>query len=107
LIRGYVAAHQKQDVETISIENLFGDVHRELTAWSVLLKAGLPLDKISIAPDLPALAARLHALLANQWSDRWIKATNKKRRAHVAKPHDRTHGSVHRILRPTEPGTEK
>jgi hypothetical protein len=106
LIRGYVAAHQKQDVETISIENLFGDVHRELTAWSVLLKAGLPLDKISIAPDLPALAARLHALLANQWSDRWIKATNKKRRAHIPKPRDRTHGSVHRILKPTMHATK-
>jgi Transposase DDE domain len=106
VIRGYVAAHQQRETETISIENLFRDVHRELTAWSVLLKSGLPLDDISIAPDLTTLAARLHALLANQWSDRWIKATNKKRRAHVPKPHDRTHGSVHRILKPTVPGTE-
>jgi hypothetical protein len=106
LIRGYIAAHQQRNAETISLENLFGDVHRELTAWSVLLKFGLPLDKVSIAPDLTSLAARLDTLLANQWSDRWIKATNKKRRAHVPKPHDRTHGSVHRIMKGTATGTK-
>jgi hypothetical protein len=106
LIRGYVAAHQQRDTESISLENLFGDVHRELTAWSVLLRSGLPLDDISLASDLTTLAARLNELLANQWSDRWIKATNKKRRAHVPKPHDRTHGSVHRILQRTTAWSE-
>jgi hypothetical protein len=102
LIRGYVAAHQERDAETISIENLFGDVHRELTAWSVLIRAGLPLGDIPVATDLPALAARLDALLANQWSDRWIKATNKKRRPHIPRPRDRSHGSVYRILKPQD-----
>jgi Transposase DDE domain len=104
VIRGYVAAHQQRDTESISLENLFGDVHRELTAWSVLLRSGLPLDDISVGADPTTLAARLNALLANQWSDRWIKATNKKRRAHVPKPHDRSHGSVHRILKRTTAG---
>jgi hypothetical protein len=97
VIRGYVAAHQQRPTETISIENLFLDVHRQLTAWSVLLESGVRL-KIPVASDLPALAARLHALLAPQWSARWIKAINKKRRSHIAKPHDRTHGSVFRVL---------
>jgi Transposase DDE domain len=106
VIRGYVAAHQKRDAETISIENLFLDLHRQLTAWSVLVESGLPLDDIAVAPDLTTLAARLHALLATQWSDRWIKAINKKRRAHIPKPHDRTHGSVYRILNPIVPVTE-
>jgi hypothetical protein len=106
VIRGYVAAHQGRDAETISIENLFLDVHRQLTAWSVLVESGLPLEEIPVAKDLPALAARLNILLASQWSDRWIKATNKKRRAHVPKPHDRTHGSVYRILKPPVLRTE-
>jgi hypothetical protein len=97
LIRGYVAAHQHRQTETISIENLFLDVHRQLTAWSVLVDSGVPL-KIAPVSDSPALAARLHALLTSQWSNRWIKAINKKRRSHVAKPHDRTHGSVFRVL---------
>jgi hypothetical protein len=107
VIRGYVAAHQQRDVETLSIENLFLDVHRQLTAWSVLLESGLPLDAIPIASDLATLAVRLDTLLSSQWSDRWIKATNKHRRAHQPRPHDRTHGSVYRILNPPRDETAK
>jgi Transposase DDE domain len=106
VIRGYVAVHQGREPETISIENLFLDVQRQLTAWSVLVDAGLPLEGIPVAPDLPTLVARLHALLASQWSDRWIKATNRRRRAHVPKPRERTHGSVYRILKPAVPVPE-
>jgi hypothetical protein len=103
LIRGYIAAHQQRPTETISIENLFLDVQRQLTAWSVLGESGVRLE-ISSAASLDDLAARLHRLLASQWSNRWIKAINKKRRTHVAKPYDRTHGSVFRVLK--APGPE-
>jgi hypothetical protein len=103
VIRGYVAAHQQRETETISIENLFVDVHRQMTAWSVLLEAGVPLQNIPVAHDLKDLCKRLHALLRSPWSNRWIKASNKRRRAHVSKPHDRTHGSVYRILRDSGP----
>jgi DDE family transposase len=105
LVRGYVAAHQDRETETISIENLFLDVHRQLTAWSVLEESGLRL-KLPVVSDLAAVAARLHALLGTQWSDRWIKATNKKRRSHVAKPYDRTHSSVFRVLHDAAPKVE-
>lgn len=105
LIRGYVAAHQQRPTETISIENLFLDVHRQLTAWSVLVESGVRLE-IPVIADLPTLAARLNALLASQWSNRWIKAINKNRRSHVAKPHDRTHGSVFRVLHAAVPKPE-
>lgn len=98
LVRGYIAAHQQRVAETISIENLFLDVHRQLTAWSVLTESGIPLE-IPVVADTRALAEHLDALLATQWSDRWIKATNKKRRSHAAKPHNRTHNSVFRALR--------
>jgi len=103
LIRGYIAAHQQRQAETISIENLFLDAHRQLTAWSVLVEAGVPIDDIPVARNLTDMANRLHALLRSQWSDRWIKATNKKRRAHQPRTHDRTHGAVYRILRPDRP----
>jgi hypothetical protein len=102
VIRGYVAAHQQREPETISIENLFLDVHRQLTAWSVHVEAGLRPD-IPVAQDLAGLAARLHELLASRWSDRWIKATNKRRRPHIPRPHDRSHGSVYRILQAAVP----
>lgn len=106
VVRGYVAAHQQRDTETISVENLFGDVHRQLTAWSVLLASGLPLDDLPVAKDLRELARRLDVLLGSQWSDRWIKSTNKRRRPHQPKPQQRTHGSVYRILRAAANSTE-
>jgi Transposase DDE domain len=98
LVRGYVGAHQQREAETISIENLFLDVHRELITWSVLENKGIALE-IPTVTDLSGLSARLDQLLVDQWSDRWIKATNKKRRSHVVKPHDRSHGAVYRVLR--------
>ncbi len=98
VIRGYVAAHQNRDAETISIENLFLDLHRQLTAWSVLVESGLPLDDIPVATDLTTLAARLDGLLAPQWSDRWIKATNKKRRGRCIFPNP--------TIEPTDPCIE-
>jgi DDE family transposase len=102
VIRGYIATHQRRATETISIENVFLDAHRQLTAWSVLTESGVRLETC-LVPDLHALAARLHAILASPWSNRWLKAVNKKRRSHVAKPRDRTHNSVFRALqaRPT------
>lgn len=102
LVRGYVAAHQQRETETISVENLFLDVHRQLITWSVLVESGLSLDDFPAARNVVEMANRLHALLGSQWSDRWIKATNKKRRAHQPRPHDRTHGAVYRILRPAD-----
>lgn len=102
LIRGYVAIHQQRQTETISIENLFLDVHRQMTVWSVLVESKVPLE-IPAVSDLQALADRLHTLLASQWSDRWIKAVNKNRRPHVAKPHNRTHSSVFRVLQGSKP----
>lgn len=106
VVRGFVASHQQRATETISIENLFLDVHRQLTAWSVLVESGLPLSDIPMAPNLATLAKRLNTRLRSQWSDRWIKATNKRRRAHIAKPHNRGHGSVYRILHPAPPETQ-
>jgi hypothetical protein len=105
LIRGYVAAHQQRPTETISIENLFLDVHRQLTAWSVLRESGVRLEFTTVS-GLPALAARLNEILAPVWSDRWIKAINKKRRSHVAKSHDRSHGAVFRVLQAARPKPE-
>jgi hypothetical protein len=99
VVRGNIAANQKRDSETISIEKLYEDVTMELTAWAVLLKKG-----IVSAEDIPYRDARtqkayIHTLLKDQWSDRWIKAVNKKRRAHPPKTRTKGgHGSVQRIL---------
>lgn len=97
LVRAYVAAHQRRDFETISLEQLFIDVQRELIAWTIVI----PVD-VTIGYLAPTTARRvrqrLHQLLGNQWSTRWIKARNKKRRSHQNNPYTRTHSSVYRIL---------
>jgi hypothetical protein len=105
LIRGYIAAGQGRQTETISIENLFLDVHRQLTAWSVLMESGIQMELPAAIHDLPALAEHLQGALASQWSNRWIKAINKRCRSHVVKPRDRTHGSVFRVLQTVRPTT--
>lgn len=100
-IRGFVAKNQSRECETISLENLFRDTQEELTTLSVLLRRGvITIDHIA-PPDHKTLHKRLNSLLKDEWSDRWIKATNNKRRRHVPKPTKRTHNSVYRILNPT------
>lgn len=99
-LRGFVGKLQCRDHETISIENLFHDVREEMTAITVLLRRGvITLESI---PKIPAseLSMRLDRLLENEWSNRWIKATNKNRRRHPPNPLKRTHNSVFRLLNP-------
>lgn len=101
-IRGFVAKHQDRDYETISLENLFRDTREELTAWTVLLRRGvITLEHIPPTTD-DKLQKRLNDLLRDEWSDRWIKATNKTRRRPVPHPLKRTHNSVYRLLNPKE-----
>jgi hypothetical protein len=77
--RGFIAANQKRPAESISIENIFVDVTEELLTFDVLLRRGLVwLDAI---PPCEDVALRLRELLKQEWSDRWIKAINKKRRS--------------------------
>jgi hypothetical protein len=101
VVRGYVAANQQRDTESISIEKLHEDVTMQLTAWAVLLKAG-----ILSAADIQYKNARkqrtyLNTLLKHQWSNRWIKSVNQKRRQHEPKTKGKgAHGSVERILHP-------
>jgi hypothetical protein len=54
---------------------------------------------VAMVGNVTVLATRLDRLLQSQGSNRWIKAVNKKRRAHAPKPGNRSHGSVYRIIR--------
>jgi hypothetical protein len=94
--RGFIAANQKRPAESISIENIFVDVTEELLTFDVLLRRGLA--RLDAIPPCEDVALRLRELLREEWSDRWIKAINKKRRAHVVQSGKRAHGSVFRIL---------
>jgi hypothetical protein len=79
--RGYIAANQARPTETISIENIFVDVTEELVTFDVLLRRGF--IALKGIPSCEDVSARLQELLKGEWTDRWIKAINKKRRVHV------------------------
>jgi len=94
-----VANHQRRDCETISLENLFVDAREQLTTWSVLeRRAVVSLDFFQPWPT-KSLTTRLHHILKPEWSDRWVKAVNKKPRPTTPRSTKRTHCSVFRLLR--------
>jgi hypothetical protein len=97
-VRSTVAASVDRDPETISMEKLFVDVQRELTACTVMWDV----DQLVARVDRPLRAGemrqRLKQLLRHVWTDRWIKAKSYRRRPHPVVPHMGVHMSVHRIL---------
>jgi hypothetical protein len=95
LVRAYVVKHQGRDAESVSLEQLFIDVRRELIAWTVV--AGpLPMPARTVAET----RQRLDQLLKHSWSERWLKAikpsTGTKK---PPPPKTKTHTTVFRALR--------
>jgi hypothetical protein len=97
-VRGYVSMHQRRECETISLENIFVDTREELTAWTVLLRRGVVTAEYFRPKTVEETRQHVHGLLRDEWSDRWIKATNKKPRPPVKHSSKPTHGSVYRLL---------
>lgn len=99
--RAYIAEGQKLAPKEISGENLFADVHRQLTAWTELLSTEATVDLLSTTWTGPQVARRLRELLHGQWSELWRKTTNKKPPpAHPEKVYPKGgHTSVYRVLR--------
>lgn len=104
VVRAYVAEAQQREIEEISAEKLFDDVHRELIAWSVTLDVQTTESYFESLPCVEMLRTRLQTLLASSWSDTWIKSPKPKnpRRQRVTanKP---KHESVYRILQNYRP----
>lgn len=78
VVRAYVADAQRRAAQTISSEQLFYDVQRELTALSTLLDQPAICRYFQPAATAAQLQARLEQLLAEVWEDRWIKSPPKK-----------------------------
>jgi DDE family transposase len=99
VLRAYVAAAEQWEPDDISLEKLFDDVERELTAWSVLVKPADTVAAFATVPSVAQLQRRLRKLLGSVWQDRWLKAVNEKPRPHrVRRQAARSHTSVHRLL---------
>jgi hypothetical protein len=98
LVRAFVAAAARRERETISTENLFEDVRRELIAWNVMIEPEATVGYFDGSSTSTDVKKRLQALLHSVWTDRWIKVPPNKRKRVEPVARARTHGSVHRIL---------
>lgn len=100
VIRAYIAEGQEMEVKSISIENLFYDVQRQLIAWNEVLPVEATVNLLSTTWTTAQVAKRLRQLLHNQWSECWRKAPSNTHRA----PPKNTdylkggHNSVYRLV---------
>lgn len=109
VMRAYVAEGQRLAPKDISSENLFMDVHRQLTAWTEMLSDEATVALLSTTWTAAQVVRRLQQLLHDQWSELWRKARNKK----PPPPHPKKtypkggHTSVFRVIRDTRRPTAK
>lgn len=97
-VRGTIAARVDRDPETISLEKLFIDVERELTACTVMWDVEQLVARVDRPWGPSQTRQRLKHLLRDVWTNRWIKAKSYRRRPHPVVPRLGVHLSVHRIL---------
>jgi hypothetical protein len=100
VIRAYVAASQvDMPVESVSVEQIFLDVQKELTALTELFPSRMIADWFAEELSRAELITRLTILLSPVWVPPYRKAINKKPRPKVKKAkRSGAHTSVHKVL---------
>lgn len=105
--RAYIAEGADREVNTISLELLFYDVRRQLTAWNEVLQPEQTVELLSTTWTPRQMARRLQQLLHGEWSDRWIKSPSNTHK-NVARQRDEYpsggHISVFRIMQEARAG---
>jgi Transposase DDE domain len=117
IIRDYVAAGAKREPKTVSLDLLFDDLIRELTAWSKMISTDGTYDLLHATRVHTPQDLRRHIqkILGTIWTDCWNKSPTRKRppkgvpRAYICGGHT----SVDKILKgkhkeiPIEPRKKK
>ena len=100
VMRAYVAASQvEMPVDAVSVEQIFVDVQKELTALTVLFPSPTIADWFATEMSRKEIIAHLQILLGGVWTPRYRKAVNKKPRPKVKKAKGSgAHTSVHKVL---------
>jgi hypothetical protein len=101
VMRAYIAEGQELSPKEVSSENLFEDVHRQLTAWTEMLDTEDTVALVSTTWTASQVVRRLRTLLHGQWSELWRKAKYKgSPTPHPKKKYPKGgHTSVYRVLR--------
>lgn len=106
LLTQYLAKAEQIPAATISQENVFYDVHRQLIAWNEFVPPSITAADLHPIPTAKQLRARLRHLLSNVWTSRWLKAPTRKRAqprhesAHVPGAHTSMFRLIHGIRAP-------
>ena len=101
VIRAFVAEGEALPAKSISTENLFGDVHRQLIAWTEMITPEQTVELMHTTWTASQVRRRLRQLLRSRWSKRWIKSpanTHKTPRPQRAAYPRGGHSSVYRLL---------
>lgn len=94
---GLAQAHQRP-VQTISPEKLFVAIQQQLQVWTFLIRPEQTLRDLAGFSNLPQVRQRLTELLAECWSNVWLKAPPQRRKPPPAKACKQMHVSVFRLL---------
>jgi hypothetical protein len=110
VVRAYIAAGRPEVelTEELSSEQIFYDVRRQLTAVYESVKVADVIATVDRPWSAQELRQWLRQRLSAVWSDRWIKAVNKKRRGKKPEtgPCYGAHNSVHRLVTGYQGGTD-
>lgn len=99
VIKGYVAAADGRDPDTISSESLFYDIRRQLTAVTELATPQEIVECIPARCRGDEITPHLQGLLSKVWMPRWIKAANKRPRPQTTRVKGSgAHTSVQRMI---------
>ena len=101
VVRGFLAETQTRAAEEVSLDNVFTDVKRQLIAWSEVLSPQATLALLRGQATAAQLQQRLREVLAEVWTDRWLKAPTKKGPWQKPPPRQYVkggHASVYRLL---------
>ncbi|MDP6444344.1 MAG: transposase, partial [Pirellulaceae bacterium] len=107
VIRAYIAESEQREVNTISNEQLFYDVRRQLIAWNEMLTTRQTVALLSTTWTPVQVSNRLAQLLNGQWTDRWLKSpsnTHKYAPSQRDQYPDGGHTSVYRIMQEARAG---
>jgi hypothetical protein len=107
VVRAYIAEGSNREVKTISLEMLFYDVHRQMVAWTEVLKPSQTVSLLSTTWTSAQLARRLQQLLHGVWSSLWLKTPSNTHKV-VPKQRDEYpsggHISVFRVMEEARAG---
>jgi hypothetical protein len=107
VVRAYISEGSEREVKTISLEMLFYDVHRQMVAWTEVLKPQQTVSLLSTTWTPAQVARRLQQLLHGQWSSLWLKTPSNTHKV-VPKQRDEYpsggHISVFRVMEKARAG---